>query len=125
MKTHKVWVGRKGAKNGCDDSDFQLVEFSGTELGWLRISDDPIWDDHGTDYRIFQTEDNTILIHRVRWSRWQGEDTFADVLEYSSLAEAAKAGWRRVLENAGVIPRRVRSLREWRAERERQQREAD
>jgi len=38
---------------------------------------------------------------------------------YGNLGEAVKAGWRTVLENAGVIPRRVRSLREWRAERER------
>jgi hypothetical protein len=120
MKTYKIWTGRAGAKNGCDDSDVQQIELAGEELGWLRVSDDPIWDDRGMDYRVFRTENNTILIHRIRWSRWQGESTYADVLEFPSLAEAAKAGWRRVLENAGVIPRRVRSLREWRAERERQ-----
>ena len=123
MKTYQVWIGRKGARNGFDNSDYEIIEIDGEELGFWRNTDDPVWNNEGTDYRVFQTEEGTILIHRVNWSRLQGEDTFASVLEFASLDDAAKSGWRRVLENAGVLPRRVRSLREWRAERERQQAE--
>jgi hypothetical protein len=123
MKTYQVWTGRKGARNGCDNSEYEIIEFTGQELGFLREVEDPTWDNRGTDYRVFRTEDGTVLIHRVDWSRWANEDTFANVFEFASLEDAIKAGWRRMLENAGVIPRRVRSLREWRAERERQQAE--
>jgi len=120
MKTYQVWVGRKGARNGMDCSNYEIVEFRGTELGYWRDVDDPVWRNRGTDFRVFQTEDGSIIIHRVDWSRWANEDTFGSILEFADLAEAARRGWRTVLENAGVIPRRVRSLREWRAERERQ-----
>jgi len=53
METIKIWEGRRGAKNGCDDSDVQVVEFVGRDLGYLRTSEDP-WDNRGIDYRIFQ-----------------------------------------------------------------------
>ena len=123
MKTHQVWIGRKGARNGLDNSDYEIVEFTGQELGYWRDVDDPVWRNRGTDFRIFHTDESTIIIHRVDWSRWEGEDTFASILEFEDLTEAVRAGWRTVLENAGVIPRRVRSLRERRRERERQQAE--
>ena len=122
-KTIKVWVGRKGARNGYDNSDYEIIEIVGQELGYWRDTDDPVWKNRGTDFRVFRTEEDTIVIHRVDWSRWEGEDTYASILEFENLNEAADAGWRIMLENAGVIPRRVRSLREWRRERERQQAE--
>ena len=125
METTKIWIGRKGARNGLDNSDYEIVEFTGQELGYWRDTDDPIWNNRGTDFRAFQTEEGTILIHRVDWSRWANEDTFANILEFASLNDATRSGWRTVLENAGVIPRRVRSLREWRAERERQQQSSE
>jgi hypothetical protein len=125
METIKIWIGRKGARNGLDNSDYEIVEFTGQELGYWRDTDDPIWNNRGTDFRAFQTEEGTILIHRVDWSRWANEDTFANILEFASLNDATRSGWRTVLENAGVIPRRVRSLREWRAERERQQQSSE
>jgi len=120
MELIKVWIGRKGARNGFDNSEYEILEFTGQELGFWWVVNDAVWGNRGTDYRVFRTEDGTILIHRVDWSRWAGEDTFASIIEFSSIEDAIKAGWRRVLENAGVIPRRIRSLREWRAERERQ-----
>ena len=119
METITIWEGRRGAKNGCDDSDVQVVEFAGQQLGYLRTSDD-LWDNRGTDYRIYQTHEGLIVIHRTDWSRWAGENTLGSFVVYGNLGEAVKAGWRTVLEKANVIPRRVRSLREWRAEQERQ-----
>ena len=113
MKTQQIWVGRMGAKNGFDNSDFVVVEFTGEQLGYWRHSED-VWGNRGADYRIFSTEDGRILIHLIHWSRWQGEDTFANILEFLSLKDAIKAGWRKVLENAGAIPRRVASLKKWR-----------
>jgi hypothetical protein len=118
METVKVWVGRKGACCGFDNSDYTIIEFAGEELGYWREVDDPVWQNHGTDYRIYRTEDESILIHRTDWSRWANEDTYASILEFASLEDAIKAGWRTVLENAGVIPRRVRSLREWRRQKQ-------
>ena len=125
METIKIWEGRRATLNGFDNSDYEIIEIVGRELGYWRDVDDPIWNNYGTDFRVFQTEEGTILIHRVNWSRVQNDDTYATVLEFASLDDAAKSGWRRVLENAGVIPRRVRSLREWRRERERQQQSSE
>jgi hypothetical protein len=102
-----------------DCSSYEIVEFCGTELGYWQDVDDP-WRNRGTDFRVFQTEDGMILIHRVDWSRWANEDTFGIILEFVNLTEAIQRGWRTVLENAGVIPRRVRSLKEWRKERQQQ-----
>ena len=122
METIKIWEGRRGTRNGFDNSNYTIIEFQGRQLGYWRETYDP-WDNDGFDYRIYQTEENLIVIHRINWSRLANEDTYASILEFDSLEAAVNAGWRQVLENAGVLPRRVRSLREWRAERERQQAE--
>jgi len=119
MMAQQVWIGRRGAKGGFDNSDYTVVEFQGKELGYWRNSEG-IWDNRGTDYHVFSTEDGRILVHKVDWSRMQGEDTFASILEFPSLKDAVKSGWRRVLENSGAIPRRVVSLRKWREWRQRQ-----
>ena len=124
METIKIWEGRRGAKNGFDNSDYTVIEFQGGQLGYWRETYDP-WDNRGCDYRIYQTNENLIVIHRTDWSRWQGEDTLGSFVVYGNVNDAVKAGWRTVLENAGVLPRRVRSLREWRRERERQQQSSE
>jgi hypothetical protein len=124
METIKIWEGRRGTRNGFDNSNYTIIEFQGRQLGYWRETYDP-WDNDGCDYRIYQTDENLIVIHRTDWTRLANEDTYASILEFDSLEAAVNAGWRRVLENAGVLPRRVRSLREWRRERERQQQSSE
>ena len=112
MKPITLWDGKKNARNGYDHSNYTLIQFTGEELGtWGMTFDDN--DTRGVTYTIFRTETGSIIVHRHEWSRWQGEGDYAKVYEFASL-DAAAERYRTILENAGVISRRVVSLAEWR-----------
>jgi hypothetical protein len=112
MEQIKVWVGRRGTRDGYDNSRYEWVTFEGEELGrWKEYDDER--GDRGVSYTIYRTGDGTIVLHRVKWSRWADEYDYGRLLEYDSL-EAASDEWRYVLENAGVLPRPVLTLAEWR-----------
>lgn len=112
MEKIRIWQGKKSWVLGIDHSDFVEVEFEGVLLGdWQNIQDDQ--GNRGTDYRVFQAVDGTIIVHRIVWSRWAGEDDFGFIHVYPSLDEA-RGDWRLALENAGIVERQRLSLEEWR-----------
>jgi hypothetical protein len=99
MQSIRVWEGVQCESTGFVNSDFTEVKFLGKELGYWRKS---YGDRRGCDYSIFQTSEGLIIIHRVEWSGWSGEDTYGYVYEFVSLDDAVSE-FRTVLKNAGVI----------------------
>jgi len=115
MEQIKVCGWTAGYPRGYDNSRYEWVTFEGEELGrWQEYDDER--GHRGVSYTIYRTGDGTIALHRVKWSRWADEDDYGTLLEYDSLEEASEE-WRDVLENAGVLPRPVLTLAEWRARR--------
>jgi surface antigen len=113
MTQVRIWEGRRGSVGGCDDSDYIIVTFDGESLGsWTEHLDDR--GNRGVTYDVYRTAEGTIIMHKVTWSRWEGESDYALVIEYDSLDDAAQY-YRRELENAGIIERRVLTLDAWRA----------
>jgi len=107
MKQVRLWEGTRGA---CDD--YVWVVFDGESLGsWTESLDDR--GNRGVTYAVYRTSEGTIIVHKVRWSRWSDESDSAMILEFASL-EAAATHYRRELENAGVIERKMLTLAEWR-----------
>ena len=114
MTQVRIWEGRRGAVLGSDDSDYIIVTFDGESLGsWTEHLDDR--GNRGVTYEVYRTVEGTIIVHRVTWSRWSNEDDTALIVEYDSLEDAAQY-YRRELENAGIIDRRVLTLDEWRTQ---------
>ena len=114
MTPVRIWEGRRGSVGGCDDSDYIIVTFDGELLGsWTEHLDDR--GNRGVTYDVYRTTEGTIIIHKVTWSRWEGESDYALVIEYDSLDDAAQY-YRCELENAGIIERRVLTLDEWRTQ---------
>jgi hypothetical protein len=112
MEQVKVWVGRRGTRDGSDNSRYDWITFDGELLGrWQKVDDER--GNRGTSYTIYTSSEGTVVLYRVKWSRWADESDYATLIEYSSIDHMAK-DWRYVLENAGVIPRRTLSLAEWR-----------
>jgi hypothetical protein len=113
MEQVRLWEGRRGTVGGSDDSDYIIVAFDGESLGsWTEHIDDR--GNRGVTYTVYRSSEGTIIIHKVTWSRWEGETDYALVIEYDSLDDAAHY-YRRELENAGIIERRVLTLEAWRA----------
>ena len=112
MTQVRIWEGRRGSVGGRDDSDYIIVTFDGEAIGsWTEHLDDR--GNRGVTYDVYRTDEGTIIVHRVAWSRWENEDDTALIVEYDSLDDAAQY-YRRELENAGIIERRVLTLNEWR-----------
>ena len=104
---NSVWKGVKRVVLGNDLSDYVTVEFEGEPLGAVEEESNH----RGTSTVFYRTADGRFVVHRVRWSRWEGECDYGDVYIFSSLDEAAGV-FRREMECAGVIPRRTVTLDE-------------
>jgi hypothetical protein len=120
MERIRVWEGIRHTSRGYDDSSYVWVEFTGALLGsWTELVDE-VRETRGVTYSIYTTAEDTIILHVHRWSRWSNESEYGTVVEYESL-DAAARHYRRELENAGLIQRRVMTLDEWRAARKQEQ----
>lgn len=60
----------------------QVIRFSGEEVGFYRQLHGQFssGDDRGTDYRLYKTPDGKYRVHIDTWSRWQGEESYAQLL---------------------------------------------
>jgi len=104
---NSIWKGFKRVVMGNDLSDYVTVEFEGETLGALNEESNH----RGTSTVFYRAVDNRIVVHRVRWSRWEGECDYGEVYVFSSL-EDAEAMFRWEMECVGVIPRRTVTLDE-------------
>jgi len=92
-----VWQGVKRVVCGDDIDSADEIEFCGEEVG-------SAWEEEnarGTWTKFYRAVDGRIIIHQIRWSRWEGEATYGDVYEFPSL-EAAEAAFWREMEMAGI-----------------------
>ena len=110
MATIRIWSGSRRVVCGEDYEFVKYEEFEGETLG-------ACWEEEnnrGTQTTFYQTNDGRIVVHVVRWSRWEGEATHAYIHVFPSLdgvnGAAAMFWWE--LENAGIIPPRTVELGE-------------
>lgn len=112
MEQVRLWEGWRGTVGGSDDSDYIIVTFDGESLGsWTEHLDDR--GNRGVTYEVYRTAEGSIIIHKLTWSRWSDERDYALIVEFATLEQAAEY-YRRELENAGIIERKVLTLGEWR-----------
>ena len=98
MKEYKIWEGLKGVKGR---GKRKMLRFVGEEIGYWSDAH-PTTSDRGTVYRIFRKENGTIVIHRIRWSKWSTEYDHGSIFHYETLDDAAR-DFGDVLRNAKVI----------------------
>jgi uncharacterized protein Usg len=112
MKRVRLWEGSRGTSSGYDASSYEWLEVEAESLGsWTEWLDDR--GNRGVTYDVYRTAEGTIIIHKVTWSRWSDERDYALIVEFATLEQAAEH-YRRELENARIIERKVLSLDEWR-----------
>jgi len=107
MATINIWKGTKRVVRGNTYKTVAYVTFDGECLGvcWEE------YDSRGVETTVFRSSDGRIIVHQERWSRWEGEETRADVFVFPSIEDAADA-FRWELEQAGIIPRPTLTLDE-------------
>ena len=72
MDKVKVYVGRYArARNGQVIDDTKGVEFEAEKLALLRRPD--LDGTRGTDYTLYRTASDRLVVHIYQWSKWQGE----------------------------------------------------
>jgi hypothetical protein len=107
MATICIWKGSRRVVLGNDIEFVENEEFEGETIG-------ACWEEEnsrGVQTTFYQTRDGRIVAHVVRWSRWEGEATYADIYTFPTLEDACGSfGWE--LEQAGLIPPRTVSLSE-------------
>ena len=96
-----VWQGVKRVVLGDDVESVEDIKFDGERIGasWEER------DARGTQTAFYRRADGGIVVHQIRWSRWEGEPTYGDVYEFPSL-EAAEAAFWREMEQAGICSQR-------------------
>ena len=107
MATINIWKGTKRVVRGNTYKTVAYVTFDGECLGvcWEE------YDSRGVETTVFRSSDGRIIVHQERWSRWEGEETRADVVVFPSIEDATDA-FRWELEQAGIIPRPTLTLDE-------------
>lgn len=102
MNHIRIWKGTKRFALGNDLSNYVYVEFEGEVLGscWEE------YDARGVETTFFRDSKNRIVVHCVKWSRWENEAVYGEVHVFPSLEDAAvEFQWE--LERAGLIPDEV------------------
>ena len=115
MEQVRIWEGVRGVVGGHEVSEFVVVAFEAERLGsWTALEDER--GNRGDTYTFYRSEGGSIIVHIEHWSRWANELDSAEIEEYDSI-ESCLVVYRKQLENAGVVQRRVLTLDEWRANR--------
>lgn len=85
LKEVAVKVGRETERT----DERRTIRFIGREISRQRVLSGSTnsRDDRGTTFRLFQTQKGKFLLHVVRWSCWQGEDSVSWYKIFGSLAE--------------------------------------
>jgi hypothetical protein len=83
-------------------NNYKTFRFVGQDIGYWSDGH-PVTHDCGTSYRVFRTEEGSIIIHRIRWSKWANEDDYGTVYKFTNLEDAKEYGFDRILQKARVI----------------------
>ena len=110
MTTITIWKGSRRVVLGDDIEFVEHETFIGEELG-------AVWEEEnsrGTQTTFYRTHDGRIVVHVVRWSRWENEATYAYIHVFPSLdgVNGAAAMFWRELAQAGIIPHPTLTLDE-------------
>jgi len=110
MAAITIWEGERRVVCGNEYEFVKYVEFEGAELG-------SSWEEEnsrGTHTTFYRTADGRVVVHVIRWSRWENEATYAYIHVFPSLigvnGAAAMFWWE--MERAGLIPPRTTALDE-------------
>jgi hypothetical protein len=101
MATICIWKGSRRVVLGNDIEFVENEEFEGETLG-------ACWEEEnsrGTQTTFYQTRDGRIVAHVVRWSRWEGEATYATCVRLPLVGRCGGS------HSAGNSNRRVSSRR--------------
>jgi len=110
----EIWEGTKSWLRGIENSDYEIYEFSGREIGELKMVD--VYDQrYGTTCRVYETDQGEIVIHLVEWAPLN-EEQRAVIAVYDNLFEAAVDGFAYVLENMRILDQQTYLVEEWRQE---------
>jgi len=114
METIRIWEGVRSWLRGDENSDYEIMEFEGREIGTLKIVDE---DDtrYGTTYYIYETNAGGIVIHAVEFAPIH-EEKQAAVFVYDNLYEAAEDGFEYILENMRITDQFTYLVEDWRRE---------
>jgi hypothetical protein len=114
METIRIWEGTKSWLRGIENSEYDVYEFEGREIGILKMVDeyDPRY---GTTYRVYETSQGEIVIHLVEWAPFD-EEQRAVIAIYDNLYEAAEDGFAYVLQNMRILDQRTYLVEDWRRE---------
>jgi hypothetical protein len=114
METIRIWEGVRNWVRGDENSDYEVVEFLGRQIGELKLADE---DDarYVTTYRVYETETGGIVIYSVEYAP-VGEDQQATVFVYDNLYEAAEDGFAYILENMRILDHYTYLIEDWRRE---------
>jgi len=100
MQTYKIWEGTRTWMPG-DDSEYKVFEIVAEELGWFEdVNPDGV---SGTDYYVYRTENDEIIINVVKRSFGIGEPSYGFIYRYSNLQEAAQSEQRYALSELRLI----------------------
>jgi len=114
METIRIWEGVRNWVRGDENSDYEVVEFLGRQIGEFKLTDE---DDarYVTTYRVYETETGGIVIYSVEYAP-VGEDQQATVFVYDNLYEAAEDGFAYILENMRILDHYTYLIEDWRRE---------
>jgi hypothetical protein len=114
METIQIWEGTKSWLRGDENSEYEVYEFVGREIGMLKVVDE---DDarYSTTYRVYETETGGIVIHSVELAP-VGEEQQAAIFVYDNLYEAAEDGFAYILETMRVLDQTTYLVEDWRKE---------
>jgi hypothetical protein len=114
METIKIWEGVRSWLRGDENSEYEVYEFEGREIGFLKLVDEED-ERYSTTYRVYETETGGIIVHCLETAPID-EDMNAAVFVYDNLYEAAEDGFGYVLENMRVLDQQTYLVEEWRRE---------
>jgi hypothetical protein len=114
METIKIWEGARSWLRDDENSEYEVYEFVGREIGTLKVVDE---DDerYYTTYRVYETATGGIVIHSVEQAP-VSEEQQAAIFVYDNLYEAAEDGFAYILENMRNLDQYTYLIEDWRRE---------
>jgi len=92
LPRYEIWIGE-------EHKEHEILEIRAEKLGECEDRDP----ERGLIYRVYRKADGNILVHVYDRSNVPGEGDCASLFEYADLDEAARRGFRPVLQKMNLI----------------------